>query len=80
MGAAEAIPPSRPARLAADLPATGVRAEYLRATWAGGAVLPLIGQDSAALAMLAAAELLIARPAHAPPAIAGEIVEIVTLA
>jgi molybdopterin molybdotransferase len=80
LGAADPLPPIRPAPLAAPLPATGVRAEYLRGHWHSGAVLPLDGQDSAALAMLAAAELLIVRPPHAPAAAAGEIVNIVPLA
>ncbi|MDB5690452.1 MAG: molybdopterin molybdochelatase [Sphingomonas bacterium] len=80
LGAADPLPVPRTAPLAAPLPPTGARAEYLRGRWQGGAVEPLDGQDSAALAMLAAAELLIVRPPHAPAAAAGEMAAIVTLA
>jgi molybdopterin molybdotransferase len=80
LGAADPLPPARPAPLARPLRPTGPRAEYLRGRWEGGAVQALEGQDSAALAMLAAAELLIVRPPHAPAAAAGEFVDIVTLA
>jgi molybdopterin molybdotransferase len=80
MGAADPLPPARPAPLAAPLPATGARAEYLRGRWQDGAALPLSGQDSAALAMLADADFLIVRAPHSPAAGAGALVEIVTLA
>lgn len=80
LGAVDPLPPSRPAPLAGPLRPTGARAEYLRGRWQAGAVEALEGQDSAALAMLAAAELLIVRPPHAPAAAAGEFVDIVTLA
>jgi molybdopterin molybdotransferase len=80
IGAGDPLPSARAATLAAPLPATGKRAEYLRARWHGGLVEPLEGQDSAALVMLAAAELLIARPPDAPAAARGDQVEIVTLA
>jgi molybdopterin molybdotransferase len=80
MGAADPLPTKRAAILAAPLPATGKRAEYLRARWRSGEVEPLKGQDSAALVMLAAAELLIARPPDSPAASQGDAVEIVTLA
>jgi molybdopterin molybdotransferase len=80
MGASQPLPTARTATLAAPLPATGKRAEYLRARWRGGLVEPLEGQDSAALVMLAAAELLIARPPDASAAESGDAVEIITLA
>jgi len=80
MGAADPWPTIRAATLSAPLPATGMRAEYLRARWAAGGVEPLGQQDSAALAALAAAELLIVRAPHAPALEAGEAVEIITLA
>jgi molybdopterin molybdotransferase len=79
-GAADPLPQTRPAPLLAPLPPTGPRAEYLRGRWQGGAVQPLAGQDSAALAMLAAAELLIVRAPHSAAAAAADIVDIVTLA
>ena len=37
LGAAAPLPRLRPATLAAPLPATGSRAEYLRGRWVGGA-------------------------------------------
>lgn len=80
MGARDPRPSARSATLAAPLPATGKRAEYLRARWQDGLVEPLEGQDSAALVMLAAAELLIARPPDVPAASRGDAVEIITLA
>jgi molybdopterin molybdotransferase len=80
MGAGDPVPAARTATLAGPLPATGKRAEYLRGRWQSGLVEPLEGQDSAALVMLAAAELLIARPPDAPAAARGDPVEIVTLA
>ncbi len=79
LGASDPLPHARPAMLGAPLPATGVRAEYLRGRWHEGSIRPLTGQDSAALGALAAAELLIVRPPHAAPAEAGAIVEVVPL-
>ncbi|TZG26139.1 molybdopterin molybdotransferase MoeA [Sphingomonas montanisoli] len=66
--------------LAAGLPATGVRAEYPRARLADGLVHPLMGQDSAGLSALAAADHLVVRPPHAPPALVGDAVELLSLA
>ena len=80
MGAAEPMPPTFRARLAAAVPRTGERAEYLRGRWADGAAWPLDGQDSAALAALAEADLLIVRPARSAAAAAGDFVEVVSLA
>ena len=80
LGAAAPLPTLVPAILAAQVPATGVRAEYLRGRWAGGRAQPLTGQDSAALGALAASDLLIVRPAHSPPLAAGENVEILPIA
>ncbi len=65
LGAARSVPTPITARLAAPLPATGNRAEYVRARWAEGGVEPLSGQDSAGLAALVQAELLIVREAEA---------------
>jgi molybdopterin molybdotransferase len=79
LGATAPLPRLQPAILASPLPATGPRAEYLRGRWLGGQVEQLPAQDSAALAALAAADLLIARPAHAAPAAAGESVQILPL-
>jgi molybdopterin molybdotransferase len=80
LGAADPLPAATLAKLDAPVPATGGRAEYLRAAWSGGGVRPAGGQDSAALFALAAADVLIVRPPHAPAAQAGETVEILGLA
>ncbi|MEH3106256.1 MAG: molybdopterin molybdotransferase MoeA [Sphingomonas fennica] len=79
-GAAQTAPPRRTATLAADLPATGPRADYLRARRDAQGVAALVRQDSGDLTTLAAADCLIVRPPAAPPACAGERVEIVSLA
>jgi len=73
------------ARLAVPLPANDVRADHLRATLAraadGGLVAtPFPVQDSSMLSRLAAADGLILRAPHAPPAAAGETVEVIPLA
>ena len=79
-GASTPLPAYRTARLASELPAIGIRTEYLRARWQDEAVEALDQQSSASLAALAQAELLIRRPAASPTARAGDIVEILPLA
>ncbi len=73
------------ARLGKDVGKNGAREEYMRATLSendAGELLaiPFDVQDSAMLATLAGADCLIKRPPHAPPATAGERVEIIPLA
>ncbi|KKC27595.1 molybdopterin molybdotransferase MoeA [Sphingomonas sp. SRS2] len=80
LGAARPVPPTVIARLGAPAPATGNRAEYLRGKWANGLAVPLSGQDSAGLAALVEAELLIVRPAGAEALAAGDQAEIISLA
>jgi len=80
LGASEPLPASTLARLDGDLPATGKRAEYVRAIRTETGVRPLRGQDSAALLAFASADALIARPPDAPPAPAGEMVDVLPLA
>jgi molybdopterin molybdotransferase len=67
---------SEPARLAVDLPANGVRQDYMRATLArddgGWIATPLPDQDSSLVRTLAEADALIVRPPNAAPAPAGE--------
>ncbi len=67
---------SEPARLAVDLPANGVRQDYMRALIArddgGWTVAPAANQDSSLVRTLAEAQGLIVRAPHAPPARAGE--------
>jgi molybdopterin molybdotransferase len=74
---------SEPARLAADLPANGVRQDYMRATLArdgeGWRATPSRDQDSSLVRTLAEAEALIVRAPHAPPAKAGETCRVLRL-
>jgi len=75
-GASAPVPSTEPATLAEALPQVGNRDDYVRATLSGGRVTALPNQDSGALSTLALADALIVRPAGAPPAAAGETVEI----
>ncbi|MBB6228835.1 molybdopterin molybdotransferase [Polymorphobacter multimanifer] len=78
-GRATELPTIR-APLAVALPASGNRRDHLRA-WLlpDGSVQPAPAQDSAQLAALAQAEVLIIREAHAPPAETGETVTCIAL-
>lgn len=78
-GAADPLPRSAIASLAAPLPATGERDDYLRAFHTADGLVSVTSQDSAATAALAQAECLIVRPAGSPPATAGEQVTILPL-
>jgi molybdopterin molybdotransferase len=79
-GAGDPLPAARTVRLGAALPANGARQDYLRARLEGGLAFAPDGQDSAALAALAAADGLIVRPPHAPPAAIGDSAEMLDLA
>lgn len=79
-GASTPVRPSRIARLAAPVPANGIRAQYLRGNQTPDGVAALDEQDSAALTALADATLLIVRPASAPAAEAGSPTEIIDIA
>ena len=77
-------PPTETATLGADLAPNDEREDYLRATLsadlAGRTVAtPFDKQDSSMLSRLAAADALIVRPPHAPPAAAGEDVTVIPL-
>ncbi len=81
----DAAQPAPTALLGRHLEANDGRQDYLRAKLGrddeGGLVAtPFEKQDSAMMALLAAADCLVVRPPHAPPAKAGERVEIVPLA
>jgi molybdopterin molybdotransferase len=81
---AEAAPATARARLGAALPENDRRFDFLRArleTSPEGetVALPFPVQDSSMLKTLARADALVLRPPHAPPAAAGEMVEIITL-
>jgi molybdopterin molybdotransferase len=78
-GAAATLPEIRRAPLAKPLGAVGGRDDYIRGRIEDGRVRPLDQQDSAALFALAEADVLIVRPNGAPPAEAGEIVEVISL-
>ncbi|WP_017669309.1 gephyrin-like molybdotransferase Glp [Sandarakinorhabdus sp. AAP62] len=66
-------------KLAAPLPANGPRRDHLRARRTPAGAEPFARQDSALLALLAQAELLIIREAHAPAAAAGDEVTCIAL-
>jgi molybdopterin molybdotransferase len=70
--------------LGVDLAANDRRQDYLRATLSvddegNRTAHPFEGQDSSMLARLAQADCLVVRPPEAPPAKAGERVEIIPL-
>lgn len=65
--------------LATPLPANGARRDHLRARRTPDGAEPFARQDSALLSLLASAELLIIREAHAPAASAGEPVSCIAL-
>jgi molybdopterin molybdotransferase len=67
------------ARTTVDLPANGIRRQFLRAVLADGAVTPATSQDSSMLSVLAGANGLLMRPEHAPAAPAGTTVPVLTL-
>lgn len=72
------------ARLAAPLGANDRRQDYLRARLVRAAdgslgVEPFAKQDSSMLSLLARSDCLVVRPPHAPPAAAGDWVEIIPL-
>jgi molybdopterin molybdotransferase len=79
-----APPPTVAARLGAALKANDRRADHLRATLAtapdGGLIATAFpAQDSSMLRLLSQADALILRPAMAPPAEAGETVQVIRL-
>ncbi|AEG49429.1 molybdenum cofactor synthesis domain protein [Sphingobium chlorophenolicum L-1] len=79
LGAASPLPRTAPATLAAALPATGERDDYLRAFRTETGVASVTSQDSAATAALAMADCLILRPARSPAAAAGDPVTVLPL-
>ena len=79
-GAADPLPRTRSAILGEDLPANDQRQDYLRAGTRDGCVFPLGLLVSSMLRTLARADCLIVRMPNAPAAIAGETVDILTLA
>ncbi|MFS0735427.1 gephyrin-like molybdotransferase Glp [Sphingomonas sp. 1P06PA] len=74
------LPGWRTLPLARALPATGGRAEYLRARIVDGRAVPVGDQGSAGVIALAAADLLIVRPPFAAPALPGDSAETLIIA
>ncbi|VAW01557.1 Molybdopterin molybdenumtransferase, partial [hydrothermal vent metagenome] len=66
-GATDYLPPLKSAAATSALPATADRALFLRATITGNAISVFDSQDSAKQSVLAAANALLMRPAHAGP-------------
>lgn len=79
-GAADPVPRPLDAILADGVPAGGGRVEYLRARLENGRVTPILSRDSAMLRVLASANALLVREAHAPAAAAGDPCKVVPLA
>ena len=79
-GAADPLPRTRTVTLGEPLPATGPRADYLRAELIDGHARAATIQDSSMLRTLARATCLIVRPAGAPEAKTGDSAEILDIA
>jgi molybdopterin molybdotransferase len=76
------VDPSQPGRLAVDLPANGIRQDYMRASLSPGAdgilvATPASSQDSSLVKTMAGADGLIMRPPRAEPAKAGEACRVI---
>jgi molybdopterin molybdotransferase len=79
-GAADPLPQTRTVPLGEMLPATGPRADYLRAELVDGHAHAATIQDSSMLRTLGRATCLIVRPPHAPEAKTGDSAEILDIA
>jgi molybdopterin molybdotransferase len=79
MAGREAALPTQHLPLATALPANGARRDHLRARRIDGRATVFARQDSALLSLLANAELLVIREAHAPAAAAGDMVTCIAL-
>jgi molybdopterin molybdotransferase len=73
-GARDPLPRRLAMRLGSAVPPAGDRTEFVRARLDGDSLVPVVEQDSSALAALARAEALIERPANAPAAEVGALV------
>lgn len=74
LGAREPLPVPIHLPLAGPIKASGGRREFLRGRFVGQGVEVLTQQDSGALAAMAAAQVLIDRPANSDPATPGDMV------
>lgn len=72
LGATAPLPRALPLRLGAPLPGTGSRREFVRARFSHDGLVPVVTQDSGALAALAATQVLIDRAPNAAPAASGD--------
>lgn len=79
-GARDPLSTTTHAILGEDLPANNARTDYLRAELRDGHVFASTIQDSSMLRTLARSNCLVIRPANAPPAQIGHIVEILVIA
>jgi molybdopterin molybdotransferase len=79
LGMSDPILPTQSAQLAVALPQNGSRTDHIRAQHDENGVIPVGLNDSAAIRALASANCLIVRQPHAPPAKAGDLVEIILL-
>lgn len=79
LGAQACLPQSIATKLAAPLPPTGARREFLRGIWNGETVNSQALQDSSALRSLALSNVLIDRPAGSGIGQAGDIVRVFLL-
>lgn len=79
LGAAEPLPQAIELPLAAPLPAGGDRREFLRGRLVSRGVEVLTQQDSGALAAMAAAQVLIDRPANSPRREAGSMARVLLI-
>jgi molybdopterin molybdotransferase len=75
-GASDPLPRSRMLALGADMPPTGKRAEFIRATVSDGIVTPLGAQDSGAMHAAALADALIYRSIDAAAVRAGALAQV----
>lgn len=79
LGAGYPLPRAITATAAEHMPAGGPRQEFLRAVWDGHSVSARQGQDSGALAAMAASNALIERAIDAPAVAAGQPVSVYLL-
>lgn len=79
-GARDPMPRTTHAILSEDLPANGPRTDYMRAALTAGKVSVSTVQDSSMLLTLARSHCLVIRAPNAPPALAGEPVEVLMIA
>jgi len=78
-GAKTYLPAYQSAPTSEPLPANGPRAQFLRAKVNQNGITPFGSQDSAKLSVLAAANALLYRPAHAEAADVGEMVPYISV-